>query len=502
MKGNFFFSYRLFVWLLIITAFVMGGGYLAIAYTHNLQKEATQQVDHARLKVNTANEMEIELVRLRGFTLTYLVDKSQQWHDSIKASKIRFIIYLERARMHATSQSEVLLIQQISALFANYEQSINSATILLDRFQFNRANALILHAAKDLLDTIEEKSRDYINMNRQVEAIYQFEITQTSTIILRAMIILGIGGTMAGLLLGWIISRMVFSPINQLILQVRGASGGTYLEKLQIPRKGDLEELGNRIHVLIDRINKAQEQINKNKELLQYSNKYAVLGKIAPTVAHEIRNPLAAIKMLAYSMNDSPDFPEVFRPDLSIIAGEIDRMDGFIRNFLKFAKPPDPVFINIDPVVVLHEVITLLKPKLKSSMITLNDLTFFGAGMVLADSSHLKQLYMNLLINAIEVMPEGGELTIATRIQNIKTEGIDSPNEKYLRIDIEDTGPGIPAKILNNLFEPFMKGTEHGVGLGLSISQNIANIHKGWIEGANKKGGAVFSVLLPLTIDK
>jgi two-component system, NtrC family, sensor histidine kinase HydH len=501
MNRRVFFSYRLFIWLLLIIALIMGGGYLIIAYSYNLQKDTEQQIDIARHKVNVARQMEIELVRLRGFTLTYLVDKSQQWHDSIKNREIRFIIYLEQARANATNAEEISLIQQISTLFANYEQSINSASMLVKRYQYSKADAILVHAAKDLLDTIHEKSRAFIFLNRQAEDSFEHDISQTNTIILRAMTALGIGGIFAGLLLGWIISRMIITPINQLILQVRGASGGAFLEKLEIPRHGDLDELGNRIRELIHRINKAQEDLDKNKQLLQYSNKYAVLGKVAPTVAHEIRNPLAAIKMLAYSMKDRSDFPESLKPDLEIISSEINRMDEFIRNFLRFAKPPEPVFTNLDPVMVLKEVISLLRPKLNKSLINLVDNTNSYPNLVSADSGQLKQLFMNLLINAIEAMPQGGELILFTEFYSNPDHSEVRHTASYLKIKIQDTGSGIPEKILRNMFEPFMKGNEQGVGLGLSISQNIASIHSGWIEGSNNPDGpgANFIVFLPLS---
>jgi two-component system, NtrC family, sensor histidine kinase HydH len=360
---------------------------------------------------------------------------------------------------------------------------------------------LIIHAAKDLLDTIHEKSRLLIGLNRLEEDSYELDIVQANNIIIRTMISLGLGGILGGLLLGWIISRMVFNPINQLILQVRSASGGAFLEKLEIPEYGDLEELGERIKALIDRINQAQEALDKTKQLLQYSNKYAALGKVAPTVAHEIRNPLAAIKMLVYSMKEEQSFPELFRPDLEIISREINRMDDFIRNFLKFARPPDPVFTALDPVIVLQEVVSLLKPRMKSNMIQLFDNTSESRAKVLADSGHMKQLFMNLLINAIEAMPDGGDLILSASLQYAPDSAAKASDSKYLQINVEDTGHGIPEKVLANIFEPFIKGSDHGVGIGLSISQNIANIHHGWIEAKNRHDskGAVFTIFLPVS---
>jgi two-component system, NtrC family, sensor histidine kinase HydH len=495
-----FFSYRLFVWMLLLMALIMGGGYLIIAFVYNLQKDTEQRIDAAQRKVVVARQMEIELVRLRGFTLTYLVDKEQQWLDSIRVHELQFIVYMERARQNATSPEEVQLIQQISALFSNYEQRIHNAASLARSRNYRQADALLIHAGKDLLETIHEKSREFIQLNRQAELSYENAIQETNALILKIMLILGLGGILAGLLLGWIISRMVFRPINQLILQVRGAQGGTVLEKLEIAGYGDLEELGDRIRSLMARINQAQKDLEKNKMLLQYSNKYAVLGKVAPTVAHEIRNPLAAIKMLVYSMKDVPGFPDSLQQDLEIITREINRMEDFIKNFLKFARPPDPVFTELNPVEVLRDVINLLRPRFKSNNILLSEQFNENSHGVMADAGHLKQLFMNLLINAVEAMPQGGHLRLIAEPWQQDQTGETAPSQSYLRITIDDEGPGIPGQVLQNLFEPFMKGNEHGVGLGLSISQNIAGMHHGWIEAYNKPGntGAVFQVFLPL----
>jgi two-component system, NtrC family, sensor histidine kinase HydH len=504
MKRKAFFNYRLLFWMLLIIALIMGGGYLVIAYSYNLQKNTERRIDEARQSVNVAKEMEMELVRLRGFTFTYLVDPTPQWLDSIKTRETRFIIFLERARLNSNTPEEISLIQQISALFSNYEQSIINASARVRRRQYSQANALLIFAAKDLLSTIHEKSRSFIALNIQAEENYELEIANANKIILHTMISLGFGGILAGLLLGWIISRMVLNPINQLILQVRGASGGAFLEKLEVPEHGDLEELGNRIRTLIERINKTQEALEKNKELLQYSNKYAVLGKVAPTLAHEIRNPLAAIKMLIYSMKDVEGFPDSLIQDLEIISSEVDRMEGFIKNFLKFARPADPVFVDTDPVEVLQEVIQLLKPKFKTNEITLTDNTATARFRVSADAGHLKQLFMNLLINAIEAMPDGGEMTLNTSLHDGPEVPDGNSGRKYLALSIEDSGPGLPEKVINHLFEPFIKGNDQGVGLGLSISQNIASIHKGWIEGKNNPegAGAIFHIFLPLVSEE
>lgn len=500
MFRKFIFNYRIFIWILLILALVMGGGFLVIAFSYNLQKKTESYIEAARTSVSVAKEMENELTAIRGLTFTYLVNKSGVWLDSMKNRQMMFIVHLDRARAKANSPEEERLVQQISALYSNFEQNIITATSLVKYGDISKANALIAHSAQDLISTIQSKSNQYIELNKSAEKIYELEIAKTNSVILKTMVSLGVGGIVAGLLLGWLLTRMLFGPINQLVLTIRGATGEAVLERFKLPLGGELDELGNRVKDLIDRINQANEDLNRNRELLQYSNKYATLGKIAPTIAHEIRNPLAAIKMLVYSIREEHNLPDSIKEDLDIISSEIDRMEGFTKDFLKFAKPADPIFTLVNPTDSLTEVIQLLKPRLKKNSIQLIDNATANKALVMADVGHLKQLYMNIILNAVEVMPKNGQLLIDSSIVLNSQKDNCLEQTEFLRISFNDSGPGIPEAIMKTLFEPFIRGSEQGVGLGLSISQGIATTHGGWISAENKEHekGAIFHIFLPI----
>ena len=494
-----FFNYRIFIWVLLALAIIMGGVSLVVAYTYNLQKETERYIEQSRSSVNIAKEMESELASIKGLTSSYLMNKSNRWLDSLKNRQSKFLTHLERARTRGNTPEEALLIQQISALFSNYEQNILIAVANLKAGEISKANALLVHSVQNLLVTIQQKSNEFIALNLKAEVFHESVISRTNVIILRILIFLGFGGIAAGFLLGWLIWRMLFAPITQLILKVRGVSGEAVFEQLKLPRGGELDELGERIKDLIDRINRANEDLSRNKELLQYSNKFANLGKIAPTIAHEIRNPLAAIKMLVYSIREEANLPEVIKEDFDIISREIDRIDNFTKDFLRFAKPADPVLSEINPAESLNEVIKLLTPRLAKNNIVLINNALKSKWVVMADSGHLKQVYMNIILNALEVMPQGGELVIDAEVVTENNLFDSGEKRKYLRIDFKDSGPGIPEAIMKTVFEPFIKGSDMGVGIGLSISQSIANSHSGWIRAENKPngGGAIFRFYLP-----
>ena len=486
----------------MLLAIVMGGVSLVVAYTYKLQKRTELYIEQSRSSVSEAKEMENLLNSVKEHTSTYVVNKSNRWVDSLKSRQASFLFHLERARSKANTAEEIILIQQISALFSNHEQNILNAVMCYKEGETGKANALLVHSTQSLLPTIKEKSDELKAMNKEAEIFHKSVVSKTNVIILRILIFLGFGGIAAGLLLSWLIWKMLFSPMTQLVLQVRGAQGERLFEPLKLPRGGELDELSERIKELINRMNKASEDLIRNKELLQYSNKFANLGKIAPTIAHEIRNPLAAIKMLVYSIKEEVTLPTHLKEDFEIITREIDRIDNFTKDFLKFAKPSEPVLLKINPINPLNEVIKLLNPRFLKNNIKVNRAGMLvGQRSVMADADQLKQVYMNIILNAIDVMPDGGELSINT--QEITENDIHQTTleRKYLRIDFGDTGPGIPEAILNTIFEPFIKGSDLGVGIGLSISQSIANSHGGWLQAENKSpsGGALFRFYLPIT---
>ncbi len=476
----------------------MGGVFLVIAYTYNLQKKTEEFIESSRRSVSTAKEMENELIAIKGLTYTYLVNKSDLWLDSLNTRKTNFIIHLERARKEVNTVEEESLVKQVSALFSNYEQSIYQAVSLYKRGEQRESNAILAYSAQDLLETIQNKCNEYLSLNFNAEVFHEHELAKTNALVLKILIWFGVVGIVIGVTLGWLISHMLFSPINQLVLTVRGASGEAVFEEFSVQPGSELEELGERIKKLIERINRANEDLSKNKMLLQHSNKFANLGKIAPTIAHEIRNPLASIKMLVYSIGEEENMSASVKEDLNIISREIDRMEKFTKDFLKFAKPADPNFAEINPVESLHEIIKLLKPRLNKNRIILNDSNLSCNCTVLADMDQLKQIFMNIILNAIEVMPNGGELSIKT--ENISDSDPLHNNKSFLRISFIDSGPGIPLAILHNVFEPFIKGADLGVGIGLSISQSIAQSHGGWIKAENnlQEQGATFSLFLPI----
>jgi signal transduction histidine kinase len=490
---KFHFSYQMIVWSLVTIAIILAGGFLIISYIYKLQDETTALMDQNIRSAKTAKELTLSLYDIRAASLTYLFDRSPERIAILQQKQNDFILLLQKAKESANTEEENVLIQQISALFSNYQQTLTNALELHKIGRISQPNKLIVHASQDLINTIEEKTNTFILKNESAQAEYEASIEKNENIIRSAMYALGFGGIFLGIVLGWMIARIILNPIYKLVLKVRDAAGSEMVEHIKMSPGKELEELDLHINRLIGRINQAHEDLRRNRELLERSSKLAAIGKIAPALAHEIRNPLTAIKMLIYSMMEEPGISKDKLHDLEIITHEINRVEGFLQNFLKYARPAKPQMQLISIVPVVQETLQLMQPRFRQSKVKLIESHEQENLKIKADPDMIKQVVMNLVLNAVESIGQEGELRFSTQTKT------DNEENTFLQIIISDNGPGIPDDILDSLFDPFVKGKDQGIGLGLSISQRIAELHHGWINASNNSGrGATFTVNLPL----
>jgi signal transduction histidine kinase len=250
------------------------------------------------------------------------------------------------------------------------------------------------------------------------------------------------------------------------------------------------EELKELNRTLEKRINDAMKELEESQRQLMQSEKLAALGQIAAGVAHELRNPLTSIKILLHSLVEEFNLDKKRPEDIEVIEGEIVKMEELIRRFLDFAKPSSPILQKVNVNEVIENVISLVEYQLRENDITLR-MNLAPNAEVLADKDHLRQLFLNLILNAIQAMPNGGELRITTEM-----------SDGNLLVRIKDTGIGIPKSIIGRIFEPFFTTKDEGVGLGLSIVDRIIKEHDGKIEVKSLPGkGTEFGIYLPMKGD-
>ncbi|MBI4391370.1 MAG: PAS domain S-box protein [candidate division NC10 bacterium] len=229
------------------------------------------------------------------------------------------------------------------------------------------------------------------------------------------------------------------------------------------------------------------------EEQLRRADRLAAVGQLAASIAHEIRNPLAAISGSIQVLQEEMQPQGQNRQLVDIILREADRLKLITGQFLDFVRPRTPLRKECELITCLEETVLLLKQRERTGAEVVMDFTPPEAPVVVsADDDQLRQVFWNISLNAVEAMPEGGTLRVAVRDFSA------DPDHPTVAVEFADTGGGIrPEENLDRIFEPFFTTKETGTGLGLSIARRVVEELGGRIEVENRPGeGATFRVVL------
>jgi signal transduction histidine kinase len=268
--------------------------------------------------------------------------------------------------------------------------------------------------------------------------------------------------------------RLLEAMASQAAMAIRGA-------KLY----DDMCRSNEQLRAALDQLRDAQTQLVQAERL-------AAVGRLAAGVAHELRNPLMVMRnslyyldrLLAMGKTDSPD---VWRRYITKMDGEIDRQSKIINDLLFFSRNRPRTLTQVDLNALLREV--LMRTPMAESIEVREELQS-DLPELRADADQLQQVFINLIVNAVQAMPEGGTLTVSTR-----------STEYHVIAEVADTGVGMSEEDLERLFQPFFTTKERGIGLGLSVSHSIIEAHRGKIAVSSEPGrGTRFTVELPLNL--
>lgn len=239
-----------------------------------------------------------------------------------------------------------------------------------------------------------------------------------------------------------------------------------------------------------------REQLDASQVIIQRQEKLASLGELAAGVAHEIRNPLTAIKLRLYSLRRA--LPEGFehQEDAVIIAQELNRLDRIVRDFLDFARPSEPELVEVQVERIAQDVQNLLRAELKKRRIVLSTESENGL-LIRADRQQIQQVLINLVQNAADSIGQDGSITVRGRET---PSPLANNGQRAIIIEVIDTGRGIPAALERRIFDPFFSTKEGGTGLGLSIAARIMEKHGGVIQYTTQANrGTTFRLIFPKT---
>ncbi len=242
-----------------------------------------------------------------------------------------------------------------------------------------------------------------------------------------------------------------------------------------------------------EKMQKTTADLRKTEAQLIRSEKLAALGQLSAGIAHEIRNPLTSINILIHSLTENLPSENSRWEDLKVIEEEILRINEIVDQFLRFAKPASPLFEKAHLIPIFEETLQLLRPQIEKARISVLK-EFESLPPATIDKEQMKQVILNLLMNAIQAMPKAGRLGLSGRV---------SRDGHWVELTIQDSGIGIPPEDMDKLFDPFFSTKEGGIGLGLSIAHRIIDQHHGKIEAESNSGkGTRFTLSLPISSEE
>ncbi len=246
-------------------------------------------------------------------------------------------------------------------------------------------------------------------------------------------------------------------------------------------RKQELEQA-------TEQLNKVYRDLQDSFEQLKRAQRLSAVGQLAASLAHEIRNPLASLEG-AVNVLENPQTSEEVRQEFGeIIKKECRRLNQLLTNLLDFARPRAPQFRSVEAGRLMDSVIDLVRHAARQTGVAVRKEVSLDSLRLECDPEQLQQVILNLVMNAIQAMPNGGEVVLSACQQDSR-----------VLIQVKDQGAGIASEDLDKVFDPFFSTKKGGTGLGLSVAQQIVSQHKGTLEAArNADNGMTFSVLLPV----
>jgi len=305
------------------------------------------------------------------------------------------------------------------------------------------------------------------------------------------LILVGFGGVLLGVLGATLLAKRITRPLRKLVEGTVRLSEGDFSQSIDIPPGDEMGELARSFNDMTGQLLQTRERMAAANRKLVQAEKLASIGRLAATIAHEIRNPLTSVKLNIQKIAEDGKLDDSDREHLGLSMEGIGQIEKFIKELLYFTRVAD---LNLDrfPLEqVLEESFKMLKDTLDQKGINVERNYLAGLPPVLVDGDKMRQVFLNVLRNAEEALEPGGRISVSLDL-------LAGGGQKKIRVRISDDGPGIPEKDRDNIFEPFFTTKPSGFGLGLANARKIVEQHNGSIKLVRKRGrGTSFVILIP-----
>lgn len=476
--------------------FVALGGLVAVAglastwYINRLQADLARAVRYDAAGMAAAVDIQVELRHLRVHTLVLVADATAGRREVVRADFARIESALGALRLAAPAAEDAPLVAAIERDYAAYKDRLaldrlpSSTGPMSDvaRWSDDHHMADLLAACRELAD----------RQRGRMEAGLERTEAQTAWAG-RVLVGLGLTGVLAGLLSGYATARALSRRVARLSVHVRAVQAHLDQEvgAMTVDRPGRPGDLDEELDRVVGRVKEVCQKLQEQERELLRAEQLAAVGQLAAGVAHEVRNPLTGVKLLLQAAA-RPHGPTLLTPDrLDILLGEVARIERTVQGLMDFARTPPPDRRPYDLRTLAADAVEAERGRAEAKAVALRLDTPAAPLGAVVDRDQMLSLLTNLLSNAIDASPPGGEVVLRVG----STPG-------GAEVEVTDAGPGIDPALAGRLFTPFATTKPTGTGLGLTVARRVAKDHGGTLTAAPRSArGTAFTLTLPTPED-
>ena len=480
---------------ILVSVLWIAGSSITNHYVHLVYESHSRALAENVSTIRAAWAMQDVLWRLQAVVMES-PDKEER-ETRIEATELEtaFARHLAEAEKTSFMPEEQAFVKAAREHFAVYHDQIEARLQPPTRTSLPASQTVEKEKTIRLARAVAEPCRQLVELNERILADSTAKSAKLSTLVNFMRLAFMIAGPIVGIICGLWIARGLHRSISQISVTLSDATGNLNREvgSVEIKNLNDLPGLKKQVQEVAARIRQGMEELQQARRQAMLAERLAAVGELAAGVAHELRNPLTSVKLLIQTAAQRQPATLAGR-QLQVVQQEVTRMEDTIQSLLDFARPPDLHRVSHDLRTTVRRAMNLVDGRAKQQHVTIITIMPDTPIIVNGDPEQLHQIFVNLLLNGIEAMPQGGSLTVKMEI--------DEAARHVCRVTVSDTGDGIPQTILERIFEPFSTSKEHGTGLGLAISHRIAEEHGGMLLATNQtEGGAVFTLELPLSTE-
>lgn len=485
-------AWRFFVPMVAVSLLLLAIGVVAAWSMHRLQSEVSEILAAHVGSVRAAGEFEIGMRETRKHLSYFLLTGDRDHLRHIPGLRTQTDYWLAEAERLATTPEEEALTQRIRQGYQRFfghlaEFSEERSTPVSPRKVLDEIHDGVM---KDIL----KPAHDYLELNEETAVAASKENQKMTQRMSLVLLLLGGTGSLAGLLAGFAIARGIRQSLVQLSLPLGDAAGKLkeVVGPITFSTRSGFKDLERILRTVAEHVGTVVKRLQDSQRDVLRSEQLAAVGQMAAGMAHELRNPLMAMKLLVQSASEHG----LAERDLAVLEDEILRLENLVQSFVDYARPPQIEKRPVDLQELIRQQLLLISGTAEQRGIRL-EAQFPAAPVVVeADQGQMRQVLLNLLLNALDAIEKpGSHVTIRLRDDRL---GETVDKAVGVAIEVEDNGRGLPADLGSRIFEPFVSSRDTGLGLGLSICKRILEAHGGKITACEVTGGgARFTAWLP-----